>query len=269
MYLETPVLAPPEAANSMHTVAQMEFQASLQLLADRACWVTGALGAAIALNEDGVITYCAASGASGHEPGETAAADVEPFRTCLIECWTVRRGSTGEPPTFCIVVPIAGGTQVIGFLELTSEQEFTEENAEDALRIADLVTVTVEHHDAAGRAERLEFREAELALPSLWHAPEGESHLEHRIAARIEARNQKASQSAVAEVHTCAVCGFPVSPIRQLCVECERNPESATVATTSLFEIEPEESWLSAHGYTIASIVVTAITAAIIFWLRR
>jgi hypothetical protein len=51
-------------------------------------------------------------------------------------------------------------------------------------------------------------------------------------------------------------------------VECELKPE-ASAAANNLFKSEPEESWLSAHGYTIASLVVTAITGAIILWLRH
>jgi hypothetical protein len=31
---------------------------------------------------------------------------------------------------------------------------------------------------------------------------------------------------------------------------------------------EKEESWFSAHGYTIASLVVSALVAAIIYWLH-
>jgi hypothetical protein len=51
-------------------------------------------------------------------------------------------------------------------------------------------------------------------------------------------------------------------------VECEHNRESIH-EPESLFTTEAEESWLSAHGYTIASLIVTAITAALIVWLRH
>jgi hypothetical protein len=51
-------------------------------------------------------------------------------------------------------------------------------------------------------------------------------------------------------------------------VASEQNPESAATAR-EIFTTAPEESWLSAHGYTIASALVTAITVAIILWLKH
>ena len=79
---------------------------------------------------------------------------------------------------------------------------------------------------------------------------------------------QEIATKSATEVGTCNVCGFPVSPGRALCVECELKPDAGAVGNR-LFKSEPEESWLSAHGYTIASLVVTALTAAIILWLRH
>jgi hypothetical protein len=35
-----------------------------------------------------------------------------------------------------------------------------------------------------------------------------------------------------------------------------------------LFAKQKEESWISAHGYTIASVLVSALAVAIIYWLR-
>ncbi len=76
-------------------------------------------------------------------------------------------------------------------------------------------------------------------------------------------------------VHTCAGCGFPVSGRRTLCLDCEKHgddprndPTLAAHPPVEMFATEKEERWISAHGYTIASLLVTALAAAIIFWLR-
>jgi hypothetical protein len=172
----------------------------------------------------------------------------------------------GKERKFSMAVPIVRDEKAVGFIELISDLEFTAESSEVVSRIADLIIITLEHQDAARRAEKLEFREEELELPSLWHAPEApKSEVRFMGDVQVEARPIELSIPAVGK---CAACGFPISPNRSLCVECEQKPESAAVAR-DIFTTEPEESWLSAHGYTIASALVTAITAAIILWLRH
>lgn len=258
------LILPAEAGNSLLDVAELEFQASLQLLLDRACWVSGALAGAIALEESGSFKYRAVSRDSEYEPGQKAAAEKEPLRECLAERWTVRCPT--NPGKFSMAVPIVRDEKAIGILELTSDLEFTAESSEVVSRIADLIIVTVEHHDAALRAEQLDFREEELELPSLWHAPDA-AKAELRFMGDVQVESNPIEQS-IPRVGKCAACGFPVSPNRSLCVECEQKPESAA-AVRDIFTSEPEESWLSAHGYTIASALVTAITVAIILWLRH
>jgi hypothetical protein len=136
-------------------------------------------------------------------------------------------------------------------------------------RIADLVAVTIEHRQAAERAEKGEFGSEDLSLPlpALWHAPDFQSQPE--VSDNHRGVTAKASSATRApEIRSCAGCGFPVSTGRALCVECEQKPGSAS-APPPLFTTEAEESWMSAHGYTIASIIVTVLTAAFILWLRR
>lgn len=258
------LILPAEAGNSLLDVAELEFQASLQLLLDRACWVSGALAGAIALQEDGVFKYRAVSGDCEHEPGQKAVAEQEPLRECLAEHWTVRCSSSQGK--FSMAVPIVRDEKAIGIIELTSDLEFTAESSEVVSRIADLIIITLEHQDAARRAEQLEFREEELELPSLWHAPDAPK-ADLRFMGDVQVESRPIEQS-IPGVGKCAACGFPVSPNRSLCVECEQKPESAAAAK-DIFTSEPEESWLSAHGYTIASALVTAITVAIILWLRH
>jgi predicted cobalt transporter CbtA len=54
-----------------------------------------------------------------------------------------------------------------------------------------------------------------------------------------------------------------------MCVDCEeRGTPSATMARLLAARQTEDESWLSAHGYTIASVVVSALVAAIIYWLH-
>jgi len=51
-----------------------------------------------------------------------------------------------------------------------------------------------------------------------------------------------------------------------LCVECEQKPGAAPA---ELFSDQKQESWLPEHGYTIASIIVSALAILVILWLRH
>ena len=261
------VMLPAEAGNSLVDTAELEFQAALQLLIERACWVTSAVAGALALEEGGLFTYKAVSGEE-REPGTPAATGVEPVRECLAERWTVRCAKA-HAPGFTMAVPLVYDDKAIGFIELTSDMEFTAEGSEVVARIADLAIVALEHKYAAKRAQELNFQQDELDLPTLWHAPESVKQNNTRFIGDVEvAKVPETSKASIPEIGRCAACGFPVSPNRSLCVECEQNPESAAAARP-VFTAEPEQSWLSEHGYTIASILVTAITVAIILWLKH
>ncbi len=245
--------------------ARLEFQVSLQLLIDRACWVSGARGGAIALETNGVVTYQAVAGVCDCEAGAAVPIEAESMHECLAGK-LVRVGRVGQGRSFVMAFPVVHDEKVVGGLELVSDHEFSDEDEGRVSRIVDLVTVTLEHQDAAGRAERLEFREKELGTPSLGQVSEDASRIGSAPQTKIE--NSNGLTQAVPKIHSCATCGFPVSAARTLCVECERKSESAT-APTELFATEMEESWWSAHGYTVASMVVTALTVAIVLWLRH
>jgi hypothetical protein len=267
-----PLPAEAEAANSLLQSAELEFQASLQLLADRACWISASAGAAIAIEENGLLVYCVVAGMSDRETGTTIDRDSEPYRECLSSKRTVHMASSGESQTIRTFIPIVREERATGLLELNSSDSLSVVTEESLSRIAGLITVTLEHRDAAERAGRFSFMDEELSppLPDLWHAPEPVTKSEAPAPAYAAAAELKKSKTSVVapEVRACAACGFPVSPGRALCVECEQNPESVPAAP-SLFSTEAEESWLSAHGYTIASVLVTVLTVAIILWLRR
>ena len=264
----TAVLNPPVARDGpavLLETARLEFQASLQLLVDRACWVSGARVGAIALETNGVMSYQVVAGVSEREAGMVVPVDAVAMQQCLAGK-LVRMVPVGPGRGFAMAFPVVQDEKVVGGLELVSEQEFSDEDEKRVSRIVDLVTVILEHHEAAGRAERLEFREKELDPPSLWHVSEDTSRLGSAPKKDFEDSNGPAL--AVAQIHGCAICDFPVSAARTLCVECERKSERAP-ARRELFATEVEESWLSAHGYTIASVVVTALTVAIVLWLRH
>ena len=254
---------------------QLEFHAALQLLNERACSIAGASGSAIALEQNGVFSYSTAAGTFDRDPGTEVAANSEPFRECFAHLHPVEFASDGA---FRLLVPVLRDGKAVGFVEVVSATELGDET-EDALKhLADLVSVALEHRDAAERAERASFDERSLlsSIPMRWHAPDiaaEEPKTQARSIRNPYPQHIKTEETptpqppVVPDVRSCSACGFPVSTGRALCVDCEQKPHAA--ARPAILELEKEESWISAHGYTIASLIVSALTAAIILWLRR
>ena len=249
--------------------AQLELQASLQLLVERARFLTGARGVAIALKEGEQFAYQASAGTLTAEDGNSADLDRELLRNCIASAKPVRlsQEARDEADSFYLAVPILRAESFVGFFELTTrDAEFSHEDIDAVARLAVFAETALDHAMAAEETERrifapeIEFSEPLVADPqTLWHAPE-------QVAAPAPAVPAPAAQS---DIKFCASCNFPVSPGRNLCVDCERDPSAAaTLAAPPLFAGEKQESWVEAHGYTVASILVSALAAAIIYWLR-
>src|SRR5208337_2598103 len=91
-----------------------------------------------------------------------------------------------------------------------------------------------------------------------------------------KAATQAASSGRPAGTKQCEVCGFPVSPERTLCLDCEaareKGPGESAPAEAADF-LSPsgalirEESWFERNLYTIGTIVVAALTV-LALWLK-
>lgn len=242
--------------------AMLEFEASLQLLAERACFLTAAAGAAIAVSEGGQLVYCASSGVSVPEPGTAVDLNRDGIRTCL-EAGTA---SWIEPPAgfaFSLAVPVMRERKVVGLVELVGHFPFRDHEQEAISRLAEMVNVAREHRDAAFEAER---GISENGGSEDLVASQALSHAATRIPALGPTKPAAPVALATAKVQSCGSCGFPVSNSRILCLDCEQ--KASVPAAAQLFSSEPEESWLYTHGYAIASLLLSALAALIIYWLR-
>jgi hypothetical protein len=241
----------------VHTAA-LEFQAALQLLLERARFLTGANAAGVALKEQGRFIYSAATGDLAAETGDPVGE-----KKYLSEC--MRLGKVVRTRTdsiFALAVPILRGAEVAGVFELLGDSAFEDRDAASVARLAEMAGTAMDHKNAAALAETLAFDEI-LDVPtapatSCWHAPDLKEP---------GAQSNLPSGALPIEVHKCASCGFPVSNGRKLCVDCDKNSDLAQ-EPAALFTTPAEENWLSAHGYTIASVLVSIITIAFILWLR-
>ena len=237
----------------------MEFHASLQLLAERASFLTAATGVAIALPQGSYLVYCAANGSHVPLAGNEVGISEPAIKDCIQNRRLVRVAAGSQ---FKLLVPISTEEKAVGFFELVSKYEWTDQDAEAVTRLSDLAAVAFEHRVAAETAEAQPWQGLQEHLsPVAWHAPQKPD-----LAPAEESKSEPPTTTAV---RMCAACGFPVSPGRNLCVECEQKSETPVAVPPELFSTQNEESWVSEHGYTVASLIVSALAAAIILWLRR
>jgi hypothetical protein len=237
--------------------ARIELYACLQLLADRARFITGATWAAIALHEQNEFIYCAVAGNSALVIGsEFNVKTLRPEQSL---------GADGKS----LLVTVIRNSKTAGFFQLFSETaKFSDHDLQSIIRLADMVGTAINCMEAEQNSIADEHPVVPAlvpppkpAAPVLWHAPAG-------LASGTSNKSDSASDSAVS-VYACESCGFPVSRGRSICVDCEdRGSPSATMARLLDARQKEDESWLSAHGYTIASVLVSALVLAIIYWLR-
>jgi hypothetical protein len=255
--LADPHSGPPEFADHILN-ARVELYACLQLLADRARFITGATWAAIALHEGADFIYCAAAGNSAPVIG--SALDVR----------TLRTGLSLAADRKSLLVRVIRESKTVGFFHLVSGTAgFSDQDLQSIVRLAEMVATAIncmeaEQHSSIDEhppVAELVTQPPKPPVPVLWHAPAG-------LASAPSNKSDSASDLAVT-VYACESCGFPVSRGRTMCVDCEeRGSPSATMARLLSARQKEDESWLSAHGYTVASLLVSALVFAIIYWLR-
>jgi len=244
--------------------ATVEFLSSMQLLAERARYLTGSTNVAIAIKENGKFVYRASAGHSA-KVGSPADTRHPPIASCIA---SVKPSSvsthTSQGQLARVAVPVVRHNEIAGFFELfAARSSFSNEDVLAVSGLAEMVNTAIDHLEAAENAHKeiLDTNppaKSEIPTPVSWHA-------ETEASSKPDLPQ---STPIPLQVHTCQSCGFPVSDSRQLCVECEQKPGAQHVRQLQLLALEKEESWIAAHGYAIASLVGTALVAAIIYWLR-
>jgi hypothetical protein len=245
--------------------ARVEFYACLQLLADRARFITGATWAAIALFENKEFVYCAAAGTSAPVIG--SAADLKVLQP------SKSMGADGRT----LVVTVIRESKPAGFVQLVSEAaQFSDYDVQSISRLAEMVGTAIdnmeaEEHSIAERSTPViaavlapvapaVIEQPKPAAPVLWHAPEG-------APSGVSSKSFGAPETSVS-VYACESCGFPVSREHAICVDCEERGSPTSMARLFSASEKEQEGWFSAHGYTIATVLVSALAVAIIYWLR-
>lgn len=235
--------------------ARVELYACLQLLAERARFITGASWSAIALREGERFVYRTASGDGAPEIGtEVSKPHGESFQY----------SSTRQPFRKKLMIPVNRESEMEAFFQIVSNgHEFNDHDSESLARLADLASTAIDHMYAAEGSALVissEIRNRHRVEAAVsWHAPEG-------IAPALTNKEPELV-SGPASVHLCQSCGFPVSPGRIVCMDCDQRAGSLA-SPPGLFSQPKSGNWITTHGYTIATLLITAVAAAVIYWLR-
>src|SRR6266550_8603741 len=263
----------PNESSSLTEMAQRDLNATLQLLAERAQYITGASGAAIALWEDDKMVCRASAGPSAPELGTRLQIDSglsgESVRTKQIlrcddaehDARVNRESCHALGIASVMVMPLIREQEVNGVFELFSGRPYAfEERDVVALeRMAGLIQTAVEHAEAAERAEKeIAGETPEEVKPADDSAPAEKIE----IAAKTEA--PVAEPEVVVEVvpglpnvAKCEACGFPISEGRKLCVACEavqfeNGTVSSPVGPAFLSQYaDAKEGWWRSYQYLI------------------
>ena len=293
-----------DGGRTLSEMAQRDLNAALQLLTERAQYITGASGAAIALRDQAEMICRASAGSSAPELGAHLQVDSglsgESVRTRQIlrcddaesDARVNRESCRALGISSVMVMPLVREDEVMGVFELFSERinAFEERDIVALQRIAEMIQTAVEHAEAAERAEkRIASHEdvaVEVEVATKPEPPKPVPEVKKQEEKKEEAKPEVVAPAVAAPlaaaritVRTCAKCGFPVSEGRTLCVDCETaqgKEEKATSAarTESTFvprfgtgEME-EESWLRSHWYLVAMLVAVAIAVGVLMQLR-
>ena len=241
-----------DGGKSLTEMAERDLEAALQLLAERAQYITGASGSAIALLEDDEMICRASAGPSAPEMGAEVQVKTgltgESVRTRqVLRCDDAETDSRVNRESCrslgirsVMVMPLVREREVIGVFELMADraQAFEERDITALERLAEMVLTGLEHADAAKRAlKEIAAKNEEAVTKQKESAPAIAVADEKKIVPESvssqavnphptvletgESVDVKPQPQALDKIRKCEACGFPVSEGRTLCLDCE------------------------------------------------
>lgn len=297
---EEPVRFPAEdGGKSLVETARGDLAAALQLLAERAKYITGAMAATISLYHDDELICRACTGAPKQKVGARmrvgSGLAQESARTRRILRCHDTSGDLRVNAETCmkfgissaVVMPLVRGQQVIGVFELLSgnTQAFDEKDLTALERLGEMVETAIDQAEQPEKnaSETTFFDEAlpepEVAVVPLKLDP-GTSDGSNET--RPPVRQGEHGEVPLLErgsIGSCKSCGFPVSGRRRLCVDCEAvqpndtaPTEQAPEAPAFIAHLDEENQAKStakkSHAYSVLAVVLALGTGATMVLLR-
>lgn len=247
-----------DGGQSLAHTAQRDLDAALQLLAERARYITGAMAATIALRENSGLVCRASTGSikqrlgAPMQVGSGLAAESMRTRRILrcqdagadsrVHAESCRKYGIGA----AMVMPLVRGQEIVGVFELLSAtpNTFEERDLNAMERLGEMIETAVEHAAAARQPEPDINLDDILAEPEVIPLPPVSAHPvrspqvpEMHVVTAPSASS--APPQAIAEpegdgpllergtIGSCRACGFPISSSRTMCVDCQAGQPAA------------------------------------------
>jgi hypothetical protein len=269
-----------DGGRSLSDMAQRDLDAALRLLVERAQYITGASGAAIAIGDVQRMLCCASCGPCAPKMGASLEANSglsgESIRSKRILCCNNAAEDPRVDRESCqalgiasaMVMPLQRHEKVVGIFEIFSSRPhaFEERDLTALQRLGEMIITAIEHAEAARDARALIAAAGVPFQPS--HEELAQSQPESLLPRRPVILEERGP------IGECTDCGFPVSVGRTLCLDCEnsRKPEAAQ-KPLSFRDLAGSRrpaaaSWLQSHKYLVGTMVVAAIAATALIFLR-
>jgi hypothetical protein len=273
--------------------ARRDLEATLQLLADRAQYITGATGAAIALRDGNKVLCRASSGSAAPDLGSCLDLSSGLSGECVRTRTALRCDDVAHDPRVdhescrrlgiasLAVMPIVRSGEVIGIFEIFSSKSkaFQERDLAALERLREMVNIALDEASPE-RAKTSPFAIHGAKVKALAAAAGGGSGIP--IAAIADARisadhagfiaglpgsgeHQLEATNSIDRIKTCKGCGFPVSEGRVLCLDCEQKGIStgqAGILTNTAVPLTGIKAWIVTNRYVIGMVLISAATIA-------
>jgi hypothetical protein len=261
-------------------IAERDLGATLQLLAERARYLTGASGVSIGLRSGAAVVCQASTGVSARELGSQFPLDSglvgESLRFHRIsrcddaqkDVRTNRENWRERGIRSAMVGPLVREGEAVGAFELLAERPcaFEERDVATLQRLSEMTLTALEHFDAASRP----LAEASSSKGEETTATENESGVAvaaPQVVPVLRNNPPGPEPSSVCNIQTCQACGFPVSESRTLCLDCEEaqfSAQSLAPAVLGYLSAAAEPGWLQSHLYTMGTLFIAALTVALL-----
>ena len=264
---------------SLAQMAKSDLEAALQLLADRAQYITGASGSAIALRENDKMVCRASVGSSAPAIGTLLQMDSgltgESVREKkLMRCDDVetdvrvnRESCRALGIVSVVVLPLIKDEQVIGLFELLSEKAyaFEERDINAVERLGEMIQTALEVEP-----DTKPFRTENS--PSHPMTNREKSVSDSQDSRPVIPINPQIVAQLHATIGKCASCGFPVSEGRKYCLDCESSPRSDETSAVSneapdflaSYSNQKQKNWFSRNIYWIGIVAMSLGTVALL-----
>lgn len=293
-----------DGGRSLTAMARRDLYVALQLLAERAQYITGASGAAVALKEKDQMICRASAGAAAPELGAHLQVNSGLSAESVRSRKTLRCDNADSDPRVnrescrtlgiasVVVMPLLKDDEVNGVFELLSERPYAfEERDINALeRLGEMIQTAIEHADAAQRVDAgfVESSPPESPKPAVGVIPDSENN-KKEAAGSSPTTEVKQQESKIQETQLTPTSPAPTTPAGlpapapvsvaapavNKCASCGFPVSEGRTLCLDCEAKEPggpvisdlgenNSGWLGSNVYLIATVIIALLTIAVI-----